>query len=87
MGVLGGGIRSADGVLERIYRFPVRDVAHGCLLEGAVLAIAQQFESFSTGRGRVTPARVEEMWRIATAAGARLAPLFDNDGLWPELVP
>ena len=84
MGVLGGGMRSADGVVEKLYRFPVPDVVHGCVLEGAVLAMAGRFEAFSTGRGRITPVRVEEMWQLACAQGVSLAPLFDSDGAWPE---
>jgi predicted amino acid dehydrogenase len=61
MGVLGGGLWSDDGILEEFYRFPSAHTAHGCLLEGAVLAIAGRFEPFSTGRGRITPERVDEM--------------------------
>lgn len=84
MGVLGGGIRSDNGVVETIYRFPRANVAHGCMLEGMVLAIASRYESFSVGRGRITPARVEEMWQLASASGVTLAPLFDSIGVWPE---
>ena len=71
-------------MLERFYRFPVSDVAHGCMLEGAVLAMAGRFEAFSAGRGYITPARLEEMWQLAGAHGVSLAPLFDADGAWPE---
>ena len=84
MGVLGGGIRSDNGVVEKIYQFPCANVAHGCMLEGMVLAIARRFEAFSVGRGRITPTRVEEMWRLASASGVTLAPLFDSAGVWPE---
>lgn len=84
MGVMCGGVRSDDGILEQIYRFPCANVAHGCMLEGAVLAIARRFEAFSVGRGRITPARVDEMWRLASASGVTLAPLFDSAGVWPE---
>jgi fatty aldehyde-generating acyl-ACP reductase len=84
MGVLAGGLRSDDGMLEQFYRFPVADAAHGCMLEGAVLAIAGRFEPFSAGRGRITPERVEEMWRLAGTCGVSLAPLFDSVGIWPE---
>jgi len=84
MGVLGGGLWSDDGILEEFYRFPSAHTAHGCLLEGAVLAIAGRFEPFSTGRGRITPERVDEMLGLSCASGVTLAPLFDAAGLWQE---
>jgi len=81
MGQLAGGIAKNDGVQ---YTFPVAHAAHGCMIEGAVLGMAGRFEAFSTGRGRITPDRVQEMWRLATACGVSLAPLFDRAGVWPE---
>jgi fatty aldehyde-generating acyl-ACP reductase len=84
MGVLGGGLWSDDGILEECYRFPSAHTAHGCALEGAVLAIAGRVEPFSTGRGRITPERVDEMSRLSCASGVTLAPLFDAAGLWRE---
>jgi predicted amino acid dehydrogenase len=84
MGVIGGGFPSRDGMLERFYRFPVRDAAHGCILEGAVLAAARRFEPFSKGRGFITAERIDAMWELAQAHGVRLAPLFDAAEAWPE---
>lgn len=84
MGMIAGGLKSDDGILERFYSFPVPDVAHGCMLEGAVLALAGKFESVSRGRGRITPAQVEAMWSLAQRQGVRLAPLFNSHGVWPE---
>jgi fatty aldehyde-generating acyl-ACP reductase len=84
MGVAGGGLKSHDGILEQFYRFPVANAAHGCMLEGLVLAMVGRFEPFSTGRGRITPGRVDEMWRLAGQCGVSLAPLFDGAGLWAE---
>jgi fatty aldehyde-generating acyl-ACP reductase len=84
MGVLAGGLRSDGGVLDQFYTFPVANAAHGCMLEGAVLAMAGRFEPFSVGRGRITPERIEEMWQLAVAWGVSLAPLFGADGVWPE---
>lgn len=84
MGTIAGGLRSRDGVLEQFYNFPVPDAAHGCMLEGAVLALAGRAESYSAGRGRITPDRLDEMWRMAVEQGVAPAPLFDSSGLWPE---
>ncbi|HEV2080070.1 MAG TPA: hypothetical protein VGR19_09290, partial [Allosphingosinicella sp.] len=84
MGVLPGGMPSYDGVLEKFYRLPVKDAFHGCILEGAVLALAERFEPFSTGRGRIMPAQLAEMWGLAQSGGVTLAPLFNDQGVWPE---
>jgi predicted amino acid dehydrogenase len=84
MGVIGGGFPSRDGMLERFYRFPVPDAAHGCILEGAVLALARRIEPYSKGRGFITPERIDSMWALAQAHGVRLAPLFDAAEVWPE---
>jgi len=84
MGVLAGGLRSVDGLLERFYCFPVRNAAHGCMIEGAVLAMAGRLEAFSQGRGYISPARVQEMWRLARECGVLVAPLFDGTGVWDE---
>jgi hypothetical protein len=55
-------------------------VVHGCLLEGMALALDGRFESFSKGRGYITPARVEEMETIAARHGIHLAPLYNAEG-------
>lgn len=84
MGHIAGGLQSHDGLLERFYTFPVPDVAHGCMLEGAVLALAGRFEPFSQGRGHITPERIKEIWALAEAHGVAPAPLFNAAGLWAE---
>lgn len=66
-----------EGVLNR---HPYPNVAHGCLLEGMALALEQRFESFSSGRGGITPQRVAEMDAIAQKHGIELAPLHDANG-------
>ena len=65
------------GILNR---HPFPDVVHGCLLEGMALALERRFESFSQGRGFITPERVEEMETIAARHGIYLAPLYNADG-------
>lgn len=87
IGQIAGGFRSHDGLLETFYRFPVPDVAHGCILEGAVLALAGRFEAFSLGRGNISPERLDEIWALARAHGVALAPLFNDEGVWPEEQP
>jgi predicted amino acid dehydrogenase len=83
MGVSRAGIGCDDGMLEVFYRFPVPGVAHGCLLEGVVLALAGRYESYSEGRGAITVARMEEMLALANRFGYTVAPCFNADGVWP----
>jgi len=84
MGSIAGGIRSHDGLLEKFYRFPRPNIAHGCILEGVVLALADRFEPFSTGRGKITTEKIDEIWNLATTHGVTPAPLFNAHGIWPE---
>lgn len=84
MGHIAGGLESHDGLLERFYRFPQPNVAHGCMLEGAALAHAGRYESYSQGRGRITPERIEEIQALAEAHGILPASLFNAAGLWAE---
>ena len=44
------------------------------------LALEGRFESFSQGRGFITPQRVEEIETIAARHGIHLAPLYNGDG-------
>ncbi len=84
MGCITGGWTSSSTLLDRFYAFPSTRVGHGCLLEGIVLAMDSRFESFSRGRGRITPERMEEIWNMARKHGVVLAPFFDHRGLWAE---
>jgi len=86
MGRLDGGFQPQGTLCEKFYTFPVSDTAHGCMLEGAVLAVNNRFEPFSRGRGHITVERMEEMWLLADRAGVTVAPLFNGDGLWREEV-
>ena len=84
LGQASGGIRLDPDLLGIIYPYPLRNVAHGCLLEGIALAMERRFEPFSKGRGLITPQRVEEMWQIAQKHGIGLPPLFNGEGLVEE---
>lgn len=83
LGVVRGTIHSEASRLERFYRFPVSHVAHGCMLEGALLALSGRYQSYSRGRGNITPERIDEVWELAQRHGFALAPFFNEDGPWP----
>ncbi len=70
-----------EGVLNR---HPYPYVAQGCLLEGMILGLERRFESFSRGRGAITPERVDEMWGMAQRHGIELAPLHNAGGCVEE---
>jgi predicted amino acid dehydrogenase len=80
LGQITGGLSFAPDFHGVLNRHPFPDVVHGCLLEGMALALEGRFESFSHGRGHITPERVEEIERIAARHGIYLAPLYNADG-------
>lgn len=80
LGQITGGLNFAPDFHGILNRHPFPDVVHGCLLEGMALALEGRFESFSHGRGHITPERVEEIESIAARHGIYLAPLYNADG-------
>ena len=82
MGRIAGGMISHDGVLERFYRFPVANVAHGCMLEGALLAMSGRMDLCSKGRGHITAEAIDALIGLGESHGVTPAPLFGDDGLW-----
>jgi fatty aldehyde-generating acyl-ACP reductase len=80
LGQITGGLRFAPDLHGILNRHPFPDVVHGCLLEGMALALEGRFEPFSTGRGFITPERVDEIETIAARHGIYLAPLYNAEG-------
>ena len=80
LGQITGGLRFAPDFHGILNRHPFPNVVHGCLLEGMAPALEGRFESFSQGRGFITPERVEEMETIAARHGIYLAPFYNADG-------
>lgn len=87
MGRIRGGWTTDSPLVDALYSFPKPFIIHGCMLEAIVLAMAGRYEPFSQGRGRITPARMEEIWSLAAGHGVELAPLYNHDGLWPAHAP
>jgi len=80
LGQASGGIKPDPDLLGIVYPYSLSNLAHGCLLEGMVLAMEKRFEPFSQGRGLISPKRVEEMWNMAQKHGIGLPPLFNGEG-------
>ena len=82
MGLYSAGYESDPPFLPELFGFPDRRIAHGCMIEATVLALARRYESFSYGRGNITVDKIDEIWSLANSHGIELAPLFNHDGLW-----
>ena len=80
LGQASGGIILDPDLLSVIYPYTFGNIAHGCLLEGVVLAMEKRFEPFSGGRGLITPQLVWEIWDIARKHGIGLPPLLNSGG-------
>ncbi len=80
LGQIASGLSFAPDFRGILNRHPFPDVVHGCLLEGIALALEGRFESFSQGRGFITPERVAEIETIAARHGINLAPLYNAEG-------
>ncbi|MFZ4633299.1 MAG: hypothetical protein ACOYNO_03730 [Saprospiraceae bacterium] len=82
MGQLQGGYEFKPESALAFYRYPAPNVSHGCLIESMVLAWEKRYEPFSSGRGQITTARMDELWSMAQKHGVVIAPFFNHYGLW-----
>jgi len=82
MGEVLGGFHFEPKEASNFYEFPLPNIGHGCVLESMLLAWEKLFEPFSSGRGQITPLRMETMWSIAQKHGIQVAPFFNHHGLW-----
>lgn len=67
---------------EDMYRFPARNIVHGCLLEAIVLAMEGTPMALSAGRGHITTEAMDTMILLAATHGIYPAPLFNTSILW-----
>lgn len=81
MGQALGGLRLDPDLMSVLAPHPAPNVVQGCLLEGMLLALEGRFESYSRGRGNISPERVDEIWALAEKHGFVLAPFFNDEGL------
>jgi predicted amino acid dehydrogenase len=81
MGQVLGGLRLHPDLMSVLAPHPAPNVVQGCLLEGMLLALEGRFESYSRGRGNISPERVDEIWTLAEKHGFVLAPFFNDEGL------
>lgn len=60
---------------------PSTRVLYGCFAEAIVLAMEGRYESFSRGKGHITPDRVAEIAAMGQRHGVRLAPFYSGGRL------
>ena len=63
---------------------PNPNVLYGCWCEAIVLALERRYESFSLGRGLITPERMQLIWKMAKKHGFGRAPFFFGEEIWTE---
>jgi predicted amino acid dehydrogenase len=80
MGVVTGGFSFTPDYRQDMYEFNMENAGHGCLLEAVVLAMEEKAVPFSTGRGRITTAAMQEIREMAARHGIITAPLFNDKG-------
>jgi predicted amino acid dehydrogenase len=80
LGQISGGLSFMPDLEGVLNRHPFPHVAHGCLLEGMILALARRYEPFSQGRGFITREGVEKIEALAALHGVHLAPLYNAKG-------
>jgi fatty aldehyde-generating acyl-ACP reductase len=86
MGQVLGGLRLDPDLISVLAPHPAPNIVQGCLLEGMLLALEGRFESYSRGRGNISPGRVDEIWALAEKHGFALAPFFNDEGLCGERI-
>ena len=81
MGQVLGGLQLDPDLISVLAPHPAPNIVQGCLLEGMLLALEGRFESYSRGRGNISPSQVDEVWALAEKHGFALAPFFNDEGL------
>ncbi len=82
MGIVNGGFDFIPGFHHDLYDFPIKNIGHGCLLEAVVLAFESKNVAYSTGKGNISPERIEDMYAMAQRHGITEAPFFNTNRVW-----
>jgi fatty aldehyde-generating acyl-ACP reductase len=82
MGHIKAGYQLTPPIHHDLYNFPIKNVAHGCMLEGVILAFEKLYTPFSAGRGNITTDKIELIYSLARKHGISEAPFFNPFGAW-----
>ena len=78
MGIVTKGFEFENNLEQVFYKFPLRNIGHGCLLEAVVLALENNNRSFSNGKGNITLKAMKDIIAMAYKHGITAAPLFNK---------
>ncbi|MDB5223491.1 MAG: dehydrogenase-like protein [Chitinophagaceae bacterium] len=82
MGIVNGGYDFTPSFHHQLYNFPIPNIGHGCLLEAVVLSFENKNIAYSTGKGNISPEKIEQMYDMAQKHGIREAPFFNTLRVW-----
>ena len=84
--IFSGGLSQIPHDIELGFEIglPSHRTLYGCFAEAILLDFEKRYESFSYGRGNITPEKVREIRRIGEKHGFTLAPFFWGDRLISE---
>jgi predicted amino acid dehydrogenase len=82
MGHIAGEYICEPDIINKLYDFPLEKVWHGCLLEAIVLSFCDNYIPFSTGKGNITPEKIELIYSLAKEHGITEAPFFNGEKVW-----
>ena len=63
---------------------PTADTLYGCFAEAIILALERRFESFSFGRGKITPEKIDEIRILGEKHGFKVSDFYWGDKLMDE---
>lgn len=78
--VFDGGLVSTPSPIDFGFDngLPNASVLYGCFAEGVVLALDGRIESFSAGKGNITPEKMDEITEVSARHGFQLAPFYSG---------
>jgi predicted amino acid dehydrogenase len=82
MGIVSAGYYFTPSFHHDLYNFPVKNIAHGCMLEAVVLAFENMNVAYSTGKGNISPESIQSMYAMAQHHGITEAPFFNTNKAW-----
>lgn len=84
--VFSGGLAEIPQEIDMGFEIglPSPKTLYGCFSEAILLALERRYESFSYGKGNITPEKVEEIKLIGEKHGFRVAPFYSGDRLFTQ---
>ena len=82
MGQINFGYKFIPDYSSYFYKYPASHIGHGCVLEAIVLAFENKHENYSSGKGNITNAKIDEIYALSLKHGIEIAPFYNANGLW-----